>query len=105
MALTSDTHAWLLPYFATLSLRQPSFSGLPAALRFSALCDAVAHDHPTKAVQMREWSIAEQEAALERLRSVYVGHRRGGAAVLWVVSRRSREFRCVVSYNPMGIHL
>jgi hypothetical protein len=30
-------------------------------MQFSALCDAVAYEHPTKAAQMREWLPAAQE--------------------------------------------
>jgi hypothetical protein len=104
MLLSSDPHAWLRPYFAALS-QQEAFTLLAPALRFSALCDAVASDHPTKAAQMREWSPAAQEATFRWLASITSQVGSVNEVELWTVTKPERELRCVVRYLPTGLDL
>ena len=69
MLLTSDPHAWLRPYFAVLA-QDDTFARLAPSIQFSALRDAVAQEHPTKAAQMREWPPAAQVETLRWLANV-----------------------------------
>ena len=62
MLLSSDPHAWLRPYFATLKA-DPAYQTLAVPLRFRALCDVVAVEHAERAAWMRQ-SPAGQEARL-----------------------------------------
>lgn len=70
MLLSSDPHAWLRPYFATLKA-DPAYQTLAVPLRFRALCDVVAVEHAERAAWMRQWSPAGQEARLTQLSSIY----------------------------------
>jgi len=53
MLLTSDPHAWLRPYFVTLKA-DVVYKTLALPLRFRALCDLVAAEHPERANGMRQ---------------------------------------------------
>jgi hypothetical protein len=64
MLLTSDAHAWLRPYFATLKADHVC-TMLAPALRFEALCQVVEVDHSDRPRQMREWSPAAQTGTMK----------------------------------------
>ena len=66
--LTSDPHAWLRPYLATLKA-DPAYQTLAMPLRFAALCDVVGMEHPERANWMRQWSPAAKDGALKWLDS------------------------------------
>jgi hypothetical protein len=104
MLLTSDPHAWLRPYYATVK-QSPSFAHLAPSLQFSALCDAVAKDHPSRAAWMRDWSPTAQDAALTWLASAVTQTPPVTELELWTVRKDARELRCVARYLPSGIDL
>ena len=86
MSVSSDPHAWLRPHFAALS-KQEAFALLAPALRFYALCDVVAFDHPTKAAQMKEWSPAAQEATTRWLANITSEVGSANEVELWTVTK------------------
>ena len=96
MLLTSDPHAWLRPYFAALA-QDHTFARLAPSMRFAALCDAVARDHPAKAAQMREWSPAAQEGTLRWMRSAIT---QSGAALRVLLDRRGEGLQ---RHGPLKI--
>jgi hypothetical protein len=56
----------LRPYFAALKA-DPAFHTLAMPLRFRALCDVIAIEHPERANWMRRWSPAAKEGTLKWL--------------------------------------
>ena len=104
MPLTSDPHAWLRPYFAALA-QDRTFARLAPSMQFSALCDAVAQEHPAKAAQMKDWSPAAQTGTLRWLANVIKERPPVNEVVLWTVRKGERELRCVVRYLPTGLDL
>lgn len=69
MALTSDPHAWLRPYYARLRERS-AFAQFSPQHQFEQLVEAVAREYPSKAARMREWTPAAQHALLNHLASM-----------------------------------
>jgi hypothetical protein len=105
MGLTSDPHAWLRPYVATLKA-DPAFATLAMPLRFAALCDVVGVDHPDRARWMKEWSPAAPTGTLHWLESVTKEERAAVTELeLWAVTKGKRKLRCVARYLPIGIDL
>jgi hypothetical protein len=102
VSLTSDPHAWLRPYFAALA-QDHTFALLAPSTQFSALCDAVSVEQPTKAAQMREWSPAAQEAVVRWLATCVARSEAQQEIELWKVMKTGRELRCVARYLPAGI--
>ena len=104
MTLTSDPHAWLRPYYVILSA-QAGFRQLAPTLQFEHLRRKVAIDHPTKAAEMREWSIGGQHGAIIHLASMVDQDETGRDETLWRVYRGGRTISCVAHYLPGGIDL
>ena len=105
MALTSDPHAWLRPYYVTLKA-DGGLQKLALPLRFEALCSAVEGEHPSRAAAMREWSPAAKQGILGWLESVTREKPEVAREVeLWRVTKDTRELRCVVRYLPHGLDL
>jgi hypothetical protein len=104
MILSSDPHAWLRPYFATLKA-DPAFNMLAMPLRFAALCELVAVEHPERAQWMKEWSPAAQSGTLKWLDSVTKEKPVVTELELWTVTKGTRTLRCVARYLPIGIDL
>jgi hypothetical protein len=102
--LTSDPHAWLRPYVATLK-SDPVFSKLAPSMRFEALCQVVEVDQPDRARQMREWSPAAQTGTLKWLETVTKEKPMVNEVEMWRVTKGPRTLRCVARYLPIGIDL
>ena len=104
MALTSDPHAWLRPYFARLR-SQSAFSQFSPQHQFEQLVQAVAIEHPSKAARMREWSTAAQHALLGHLAMTVDQRHHADQSKRWRVRKDGRELRCLVVYLPTGIDI
>jgi hypothetical protein len=104
MLLSSDPHAWLRPCFAALKA-DPAYHTLAMPLRFLALCDLVAVEHPERAAWMRQWSPAAQEGTLRWLESATKEKPAVTELELWTVKKDRRTLRCVARYLPSGIDL
>jgi hypothetical protein len=102
LALSSDPHAWLRPFFTRLQAR-PKFGDLAPAYRFKQLCDAVSVDHPNEAAQMRAWPNATQNAILAHLATSHEHTPPQVLSELWRMAKGDRELRCVVQYLSSGI--
>lgn len=102
MALSSDPHAWLRPYFARLR-SQSAFSTFSPSHQFEQLVESVAREYPSKAAAMREWSPAGQHALLLHLASRHELKAHGDPVELWCVRKDERELRCITVYLPNGI--
>ena len=102
--LPSDPHAWLRSYFVALA-HDRTFALLAHSMQFSALCDAVTDEHPTKAAQMREWSPAAQKATLSWLANIKAQVPPSAEVEIWTMKKGDRELRCVVRYLPSGLDL
>ena len=92
------------PYFATLKA-DPAYHTLAMPLRFAALCDVVAHEHPEPAKWMRDWSPAAREDTLKWLESATKEKPAVTELELWTVTKGTRTLRCVARYLPLGIDL
>jgi hypothetical protein len=68
MLLSSTPHAWLRPFYVPLKA-DPAFHTLAIPLRFVALCELVAVEHPERANWMKQWSPAAQQGTLKWLDS------------------------------------
>jgi hypothetical protein len=104
MILTSDPHAWLRPYYVTLKA-DPAFNMLALPLRFVALCELVAVEHPERAAWMKNWSPAAQQGTLNWLESATKEKPAVTELELWTVTKGTRTLRCVARYLPIGIDL
>jgi hypothetical protein len=102
--LSSDPHAWLRPYVATLK-EDPAYKMLAYPLRFAALCEVVEREHPERARWMRQWSTKAQEGTLKWLETVTTEVPAASELELWAVKKDKRTLRCVVRYLPTGIDL
>jgi hypothetical protein len=102
VALTSDPHAWLRPFFARLQTH-PAFRHFAPAHQFAQLVEAVAVDHPAQAAQMREWSPGAQHALLLHLASSISQTPPHVTSELWTVTKGARTLRCVAQYLSSGI--
>ena len=102
MALSSDPHAWLRPFFARLQAR-PKFLDLAPAYQFKQLCDVLSVDHPNEAAQMRRWPNATQNAILAQLASSLEHTPPQVLSELWRMLKGDRELRCLVQYLSSGI--
>ena len=101
MLLTSDPHAWLRPYFATLKA-DPAFNMLAIPLRFAALRELVELEHPDRARSMREWSPEAQSSTLKWLDSSTKEKIRCHRAVTLDRDQGHEGMRCVARYLPIG---
>src|SRR5438094_861643 len=101
-ALSSDPHAWLRPIYARLQTH-PAFSQFAPSHQFDQLVQAVERENPSKAAQMREWSVAAQHALLQHLASMVEQKAEGETIELWRVRKGERELTCVAHYLPIGI--
>ena len=104
MILSSDPHAWLRPFFATLKA-DPAYHTLAIPLRFVALCDVVGAEHEERANWMRQWSPAAQEGTLKWLESATKEKPSVTELELWTVKKDARTLRCLARYLPSGIDL
>jgi hypothetical protein len=100
--LTSDPHNWLKPFYMILKA-DSGFNMLALPLRFAALCDVVALDHPERASWMRQWSQSAQEGTLKWLQSATKDKPTVTELELWTVATGTRKLRCVARYLPIGI--
>jgi hypothetical protein len=101
VTIYDNPHAWLRPFYNKLS-QHPAFSQLAPATRFSQLVDAVAVHNASKAAEMRLWSVAAQQALLQRLaESVEQGN--VDSAELWRATKDARELRCIARHLPTGV--
>ena len=104
MALTSDPHLWLLPFYARLQT-QPGFMQLASSHQFNQLVDAVTSDHPLEAMDMRSWSAGAQDALLRHLASSMEQPPSAVVSELWRLTKSNRTLRCVVHYLSSGLDL
>lgn len=74
-SIAASYHAWLAPYYAALR-RSPAFATLAPDLQARALADAVAHDYPARAHEIREWNAATRDAMLGVLDDLTQRHAR-----------------------------
>ena len=87
--VSSDPDAWMRPYFEAVASRE-GFALLPIPIQFAALVDAIAQDHPSKAVKLREIDdLPSQRAILGSL--AHIVYPRPGQRVieLWRVVKDS----------------
>ena len=104
MALTSDPHAWLQPFFVKLKM-QSSFPLLAPSHQFEQLLQALTAHHPNEAAQMREWPPAAQHALMAHLAMMLEQAPPVAVSELWRVEKGQRLLRCVVQYLPSGLDL
>jgi hypothetical protein len=102
VSVTSDPHAWLRPIYARLQAH-PAFRQFAPSHQFDQLVQAVKREHPSKAAQMREWSVGAQHALLQHLASMVDQQATGDPEELWRVRKGERELRCVAHYLSSGI--
>jgi hypothetical protein len=81
----------------------PVFCQFAPVHQFEQLVQAVERDHPSKAAQMRELSVAAKNALLDHLASVVEQRAHADTVELWRVRKGERELRCVIHYLPTGI--
>lgn len=104
MALSSDPHAWLRPYFAALH-KDPAFLYLSPSHQFAAIVAAIADEHPSHAASMQEWSPAAQDGFLKWMRDITDEQPAAREVELWSAQKDGRTLRCVAVYVPIGIDL
>ena len=92
--VSSDPAAWMRPYYAELS-RRPGFANLAPALKFLALVDAIAQDHPGRAAEMRGSNTTTQSAILGWLADVTSQKPTVREMELWHVRKGGRALRCI----------
>ena len=93
------------PYYEAVASKQ-GFVHLAIPRQFAAFIEAIAHDHPVKAAQLREIEgIHSQQALLGSLANIVYDHPHEPEVTLWEVAKDSKTLRCVAVDLPSGIDL
>ena len=103
--VASDPNAWLRPYWAELHRQQAFFANLAPELRAAALADAVAPEHPAKAIEIRAWTPVTTRAMLAALDQAVAERHTAKEVELWRATKAGRQRRCVAVYVPGGVDL
>jgi hypothetical protein len=102
--VSSDPNAWLRPYWADLH-QQPFFAQLAPELQAKALAEAVEHDHPATAAEIRAWNLVTRRAMLAVLDQALRERHAARETELWRVRKGDREVQCVAVYTTAGLDL
>jgi hypothetical protein len=103
--VSSDRNTWLRPYWRRLHQQQSFFANLAPELQANALADAVAEDHPNKAVEIRAWTPTQRRAMIAVLDQALREKHAEKQTELWRMTKGNREVTCVAVYTVVGIDL